>query len=541
VATAAATITAARRRSTALGTAAALALYGVLVGIMVVRFPPFADESLYAAWTDRVAHEHDWWIALGNGKEPLLTWLGAVLVWLQVDPLTAVKLVSLLAGAVTVVATGLIAAELDPQARLPAMILAALVPFFVVHDAIGIMEPLLGALLAIALLLQIRLIREPTIMRGMLLGVTLGAALLTKRTGWIAVVVLPLSLLLLPRVRQGSEPWRRQLSRWALPAGLAAAIAVLAVAILRLSDDYDTYVARRDHLGSFHSLGTGLGHLTHWISENFVPYLSALNGYLTGPVLAAAVIGIAVAVRRRTGLALLLAAWIAGPFALAVLVAENPYPRYLYEIVAPLLALAAYGALQAGALALRRAGRGRLAITAVVAVVLVGTALAQDVIFLAGPARAEYPARDDKQFATDWPAGNAWVAAAHEIERRGAAGDGATCFGDCTLTMEWELRGHGFHLLDPSSEGADQTPYVLVSDNADLTPGLGDLREVWRYERPRHGAPLALLQRGLEANGRFVTTPDELRDALGLPDADFDAWLAAHAKAKAWYDAASAH
>jgi hypothetical protein len=49
-----------------------------------------------------------------------------------------------------------------------------------------------------------------------------------------------------------------------------------------------------------------------------------------------------------------------------------------------------------------------------------------------------------------------------------------------------------------------------------------------------------LYQRGVRWNERFYTTPEELRNSLGLPDADFDRFVAAHRDIGDWYRATTA-
>jgi hypothetical protein len=67
------------------------------------------------------------------------------------------------------------------------------------------------------------------------------------------------------------------------------------------------------------------------------------------------------------------------------------------------------------------------------------------------------------------------------------------------------------------------------------TNGLLELRPVWDVRRPRGGTPLTLLERGVAWEGSFHTTPDSLRAGFGLPDAEFDAFIASHPEVQAWY------
>src|SRR5207248_2381004 len=104
--------------------------------VLLWRFPPFLDESLYASWAMQVHQSFAArWVALVNGKLPLLPWLGAGLMNGGVEPLTAVRFVSIAAGVGSAVFAALIAAEIGGR---PAAIAAAAVyvilPLAVVHD-----------------------------------------------------------------------------------------------------------------------------------------------------------------------------------------------------------------------------------------------------------------------------------------------------------------------------------------------------------------------------------------------------------------------
>ena len=95
-------------------------LHLLLVAIVVVhvalrlglvwRFPPFWDELGYGEWARDVARDPaQRFVALQEGKEPLTSWLGALLTHLGAGYLTAVRLVSVGASLVTlfVIAVGL--------------------------------------------------------------------------------------------------------------------------------------------------------------------------------------------------------------------------------------------------------------------------------------------------------------------------------------------------------------------------------------------------------------------------------------------------
>lgn len=87
---------------------------------------------------------------------------------------------------------------------------------------------------------------------------------------------------------------------------------------------------------------------------------------------------------------------------------------------------------------------------------------------------------------------------------------------------------------NPESYKAD---FVVVVNPDPLPPKLDreSLRVVGRWQRPRGGAAATLYERGAYSNGRFYTSPSELRASLALSDAAFDRFLAAHPRIAHWY------
>jgi 4-amino-4-deoxy-L-arabinose transferase-like glycosyltransferase len=512
--------------------AGVVGLYASLRGLRLAWFPPFLDEAIYGRWTRTVYEDsHQRFVALANGKEPLLTWLGAVAMKTGLDPLGAQRAVSVVAGAVTMLAVGLIARELaGPVAGILAAGLYAVVPFFVVHDGIGIMEPLLTAATTLALYLQIRIAREPRADAGIELGLALGAALLTKATGLFALVLMPAALL----VFRWDAPGRRSgLLRWLAANVVAAAVAWITYSVLRLSDLYPVLGQARESIHMYRATGDALARPWHWARVLGPDFASTYVRYMTVTLVAAAVVGLLVAWRRERGFALLLALWVLVPFGISVLVALTAYPRYVVDAAPALLPLAAVGLIgivEAG----RRLDRARLGLAA--AALLVLPALVADLRLVADPGRTAYPGLDDTQFATGWAAGNAWTAVDRELTARRPDGVLVGSYGLGSPVPD--VTGTKISLVEGPSADADRAPYVIDNGVPPPAPTVGELKEVWRYERPRGGTPLVLYERGVTANGHFVTNADELRTVVApASDHDFDVSLSAHLQALAWYDA----
>jgi len=280
-----------------LGTGLLAAFAATRLGLLW-RFPPFTDEALYAQWAWQGYHvPDDRFISLASGKEPLLPWAAMGWIHLGVAPITAVRLVSVVAGAATVVLVGLIARELmGDRAAWAAAGLAVLLPFFVVHDVVGIYDTLAAALVAAALLLQLRLARRPTLGEALLLGLVFAAGALTKSTTQVAVALLPVGLLLLDWRPDGRL---RRVGAWLGAVALALVLGALGASVLRLSEFYDDFRAAEGEITPVHGLGEGLRHLGTWVDRNLATDIDALVDTVVSRVLDQ--LGVANSLMKRWG------------------------------------------------------------------------------------------------------------------------------------------------------------------------------------------------------------------------------------------------
>jgi 4-amino-4-deoxy-L-arabinose transferase-like glycosyltransferase len=522
-----------------------IALLGTgLVGLFAVtrlallwRFPPFTDEALYAQWAwQGYQVPEDRFLALATGKEPLLPWAAMGWIRLGAGPITAVRLVSVAAGLVTVVLVALIARELrGNRAAWAAASLAVVLPFFVVGDAIGIYDALAAAVVAAALLLQLRLARRPTLGEALLLGLVLAAGALTKSTTNVAIALLPLGALVFDWRREGRVS---RLTRWIGSLALALLVGAVGASVMRLSQFYDDFqAAQAPDATPVHSFGDGVRHLGTWLGRNLSPYLETLVGYITLPLLGLAVVGAVAAWRERPRPTVVVAVWALVPIAGAIVLADVAHARYLLTAAPLLVVFAGIGLVD---VVDRLRGRYGPGVVAAAVALLLLPAVVFDARVLADPAQASYPAYDDREYATSWAGGAPWPPLAAELRRRIGGGPALVALGEHhPIALELLLldvpRITFVRLDDPRAPAAR----FAVQNDQPLPPPPGALRrrEVWSYQRPRGGDRAVLYEVGVEAAGRFSPTPQGLRSVLGLPDDEFDAFTAARPEVRRWYQA----
>jgi len=481
--------------------AAALAAYVATRASMADRFPYIGDEGWHGTFVVDVGESvGNLWVSLTIAKEPLAIWIAALIAKLGVEPMDAMRAVSVLAGLGTVVAVGLFARHADGRgAGLAALAIGAALPFWLVLDAIGLMDALIAAEVAGALYLQVRLAERPSLRTALGLGLLLAAAVLTKESGKSAVALMPLSLLCFdwagPRVRE-------RLLRWAGLAALAAAMAGLAYLWMRSSDLW----SRAEELRRIpieypvRPLGAALEDPLGAIRANAPEYRTALLHYFTVPFLAAAAWGATVLARERRGLALLLGIWIVVPVAAALLLPYNAYARHVMFATPALVVLAGIGLARAAGWA---AGRWGTAAAALGVAVAFSQALWLDGRILADPATARYPGADDWQYVTGPSAGAIWPGVVEEIRAR-TGGRPTVVLKSAAVTWVPEFLlddpdvrfVYADHPRAPEATLAvqDALPFPDVAGRR-LIRERG-LRLVRTFERPRGGAAVRLYERG---------------------------------------------
>jgi 4-amino-4-deoxy-L-arabinose transferase-like glycosyltransferase len=469
------------------------------------RFPYFLDEGTYAVFSWEGSRSlGGLYSSYSIGREPLMFWLGIPWVKLGFNPLDAVRIVSIGCGIVTAAFTGLTARELGGTvAGWAGTGLCVVMPFLVVHDGIGIIEPLVTAVVAAALYLQIRLARAPDLRVAVALGVVLAAGMLTKENTRITLLLLPLSLICFD---WAAADRGERLRRWLTGIGVCGLFLIAAQVVLRASSRYGEYQDARES-----PLLYTVRPLREVLSDPFefgatwAAYHPAFTGYITIPLLAVAGAGALLAIARRSPAGVLVLAWVLVPFAISMLFSTAPFPRHVMYLVPPAIVLMAYALGEAwGALSARLPGPRGVALAAALLALLLVPALRFDVRVLDDPATTRYPGLDDVQYVTGTGGGTVWPPIAREIERR-ARGPQVVVISPRAYTQVLEMvlgPDPRYRFVPGSSPLARQAQFVvddeipfLDGDAATIMREL-DFRPVAHFARPRGGKVARLLVRG---------------------------------------------
>ncbi|MFL5884376.1 MAG: glycosyltransferase family 39 protein [Thermoleophilaceae bacterium] len=492
------------KRPEALAAGGIVLLYVVTRLLLLWRMPHFIDEATHAGWTyDAFHHPADRFESLTQAKEPLLVWLATGFMKLGASPLTAIRWVTFFAGLLTMTMVGLLGRRLGGnRLGLAAAGVYVLLPFALVHDVIGIMDPLVTALVATALVLQLSLAERPRLDVALGLGIVMAAAVLTKESGKVAAVLLPLSLL----VFDWRGPARvRRLATWAGCAAIALALTGVGMLILHLSPLYSQMQALRSipYAYPVRTVSSALSHPFHWWGQSWHVYRPALLGYVTVPLLIAFVAGAVVLLRTRRRLGLVLLAWVLVPFVAAALLPVHPYPRHILYIVPPVVAIGAFGgAWILGYARSRVSPERRRALTVGLAVVALAPAVLFDLRVLASPSSTHYPANDDVQYVTGWESGSGLEPLAATLRRLTHGRPALVAYtSGYSEAFRFLVDNPKLVYVDTSSPGAKLAAYLVEFPHAKEFPEFAEggllpsFRLVQTVHRPRSDLALRLYAR----------------------------------------------
>lgn len=182
---------------------------GLILGLLILVYfavrlphltmqPIFADEAIYIRWAQVMRAEPTLrFVSLMDGKTPLFMWLMIPFFKVFDDPLLAGRLLSVFAGLGTVIGVLFIGWLLfNRKVGLWAAFLVTITPFFVFFDRMALVDSMLAAFSVWSIGLALLLVKFPRWDLAMVLGYSMGAALLTKTPAFFTIITMPLSILI---------------------------------------------------------------------------------------------------------------------------------------------------------------------------------------------------------------------------------------------------------------------------------------------------------------------------------------------------------
>ncbi len=317
----------------------------LIVAYFILRLPNltlqpiFADEAIYIRWAQVMRAEPTLrFVSVTDGKTPLFMWILIPLLKLIEDPLLAGRLLSVMAGFATLAGVFALGWRVfGTKVALWASLLYVITPYTVFFDRMALVDSMLSAFSIWSLYFAIWLIRFQRLDIAMILGYLLGGAILTKTSGMVNLLVLPISILAFIKGKND----RYGLVKLVLLWGVAIMIALLMYNMLRLGPQFQMLSSRNaDYVFSpFELSGRPL--------DPFIPHLRDMADWFpklfTPPILILTGVGVFFVIFNFNRLGLVVLLWALLPLLLEMAFLKTFTARYLLSSVAPFLIFAAFG------------------------------------------------------------------------------------------------------------------------------------------------------------------------------------------------------
>ncbi|OGG14678.1 hypothetical protein A2875_04960 [Candidatus Gottesmanbacteria bacterium RIFCSPHIGHO2_01_FULL_46_14] len=369
------------------------AFYAVTRLVNLTQIPIFTDEAIYIRWSQIGAQDANWrFISLVDGKQPLFTWVVMVLFRLiPADPLFVGRFASVIAGAASMAGIWVLSYEIFKRKEVAwtSALLYLISPFALVYDRMALYDSLVATFFIWNLYLAIRLARSPRLDIALIFGMTLGAGMLNKTSGFLSLYLIPTTLLLF----DWNSP--KRITRWIGFVLIAAIISQLLYSVLRLSPFFHM-VAQKDTVFVY-SFSEWIIHPTQHLEGNLRGLFDWLITYLTWPIFFAAIAPAMEPKFRKEFLVLY--AWCLVPLVGLAAAGRVLYPRFVLFLAMPLLIAAAVTIVWLFEKITNRVWR------AVLFIGLFAPSLIAVYYLLFNPLYAPIAQADRGQYISDWPAG----------------------------------------------------------------------------------------------------------------------------------------
>lgn len=359
--------------------------------------PIFADEAIYIRWAQVMRAEPTLrFLPLSDGKTPLFMW--ALIPGLKVikDPLLAGRLLSVLAGFLSVVGIFAIGWRFfNLRVALLGAFLMVVTPMIIFFDRMALVDSMLSGFHIWSLFLGLLIVSRPRIDLGIALGYTFGLGMLTKTPGIFSIWVLPVTLALF---KWKANKRALQLFKLAGIWTLAIAVAMAIYNVLRLGPGFSNLASRnRDYVHP-------LTRLLEYPLDPFIPHLRDLADWfpklLTLPVIMVSLGAFVLSFFKKSRLVWVILAWGLIPLLVEMALLKTFTARYILFTIPSFLLAGAWFADWIISKSINKA----FATFAFVVLVL-GFVINFDIKLLADPLNTPLPKEERIGYLEDWTAG----------------------------------------------------------------------------------------------------------------------------------------
>ena len=362
----------------------------------ILSLPIFTDEAIYIRWAQIAKQDANWrFISLTDGKQPMFIWLMMISLRFIQDPLLAGRVVSVGAGFMTLIGMYFLGKEIFKSNKigLISSALYVIFPMALVYDRMALYDGLVGSFAVWALFLIILLVRKIRLDIALILGMVVGAGVLTKTNAFFSIYLLPLSLILFN--------WKEKQLKVRLIKWISLAIAAIVItygfySILRLSP-YFHIITEKNALFVY-PFTEWIKHPFNFFINNWEAVWDWLTRYMTWPmeILVIASFFISKSFVKEK---LLLFIWFLVPALALAIFGKTLYARFIFFMILPLLIINAYSLRNIYLRVKNKLFFG------VLLIVIFALSVKADYFILSDLGRAPIPVSDLGQYSNDWPSG----------------------------------------------------------------------------------------------------------------------------------------
>lgn len=358
--------------------------------------PIFTDEAIYSYWAQVALHDPaNRYISMTDGKQPLFIWLAAVAQHFISDPLIATRMVSVVAGFGSLVATYLLAQELfNKKVAVTSCVLYLILPFTLLYDRMALYDSLLTMFCIWVVYISVKMAKKPQLDLALLNGIALGLALITKSSADFYLYLLPFSAIFF-NFRKNSK---FLVLKYLFFLALTALISQIFYSTLRLSPYF--YIIAQKNLTFIRSFHEVINNPFQFFSSNVQAIFGWVITYTQLPLTLFFIIGSLFGLFKKDRAVFYLLILVLAPFLAEALFNKVLYPRFVLFYYPFFILIIAYFMEQV----LSRFPSKKVLIALVFFVSAILPAYIS-LKLITSPVKAAIPTADSEQYLNEWPAG----------------------------------------------------------------------------------------------------------------------------------------
>lgn len=358
--------------------------------------PVFCDEAIYIHWAQKIIQNPkiNFFIPLVDGKTPLFIWLVVPSLKIISDPLLAGRIVSALISLLTLYgAYYLSKRHFQPKAALIAILFFTFTPFLVFFDRMALTDSMLAAFSFWSLILALKIVEKPSAKNITLLGLSLGASILTKTPGMFNFFLLPLALI------KADFKNKKKLTKSILGLTLSAIIGLCLYNSLRISP-YFKQLGKRNEYYHFPISRLWEKPLDPFIG-NVKEGFAFLTKLMTWPVFLSFIFAIFLSLYKKKKENIIIFLWGTIPFIILTALLKTYTARYILPSVVPFVFLASWSFAEIS----EKIAKNTKAVFGTLTTLVLIPAIIFDYQLITKPWKANLPEKEKNGYFEGWTAG----------------------------------------------------------------------------------------------------------------------------------------